>query len=233
MTDEAWPHGRHLSLSWFWLVWHHGAIHWSMVHGKEVLLVPCLSPDLSNVHQLSCCPSSYVSIYISRSSEPQRGRLIFPHFKTSQGHIPSMHKHLAEQQVSEVGRDLCWHTSHKSHRHVHSDELCSSCQDWKETSWYFGPGCSGLPPVTDCSSWFLLFNLREQMSPYYAALLTCITDVGTFLNKVYLRSLLARAGYWVWYFLGTERIASISLKTFVLFRTKFQYVIISSTSVSL
>ncbi len=74
---------------------------------------------------------------------------------------------------------------------------------------------------------------REQMSPYYAALLTCITDVGTFLNKVYLRSFLARAGYWVWYFLGTERIASISLKTFVLFRTKFQYVIISSTSVSL
>lgn len=62
MTDEAWPHGRHLSLSWFWLVWHHGAIHWSMVHGKEVLLVPCLSSDLSKVHQLSCCPSCYVSV---------------------------------------------------------------------------------------------------------------------------------------------------------------------------
>ncbi len=81
---------------------------------------------------------------------------------------------------------------------------------------------ASLQSCTDCSSWFLLFNLREQMSPYYAALLTCITDVGTFLNTVYLRSLLARAGYRVWSFLGTDRIASIPLRIEKCFVLQYQ-----------
>lgn len=185
MTDEAWPHGRHLSLSWFWLVWHHGAIQWSMGHGKEVVLVPCLSSDLSKLHQLSCCPSCYVSVYISRSSEPQRALLIFPHFKTSQGHIPSMCKHLAEQQVSEVGRDFVG-TLHIKATDTYiqmSSVVCARIE--KRHLGILGRGAvASLQSCTDCSSWFLLFNLREQMSPYYAALLTCITDVGTFLNTV-------------------------------------------------
>lgn len=67
MTDEAWPRGWHLSLSWFWLVWHHGAVYWSMVHGKEVIL--------SNVHQHSCCPFCYACVCFRGSFDPQRALL--------------------------------------------------------------------------------------------------------------------------------------------------------------
>lgn len=143
MTDEAWPRGWHLSLSWFWLVWHHGAVHWSMVHGEEFLLVLCLYI----VHQQSCCPSRYVRVCIRGSFEPQRALLMFLKLPKVTSRPLHMDKHLAEQQLSEVGNDLCWHSLPKSHIHAHTDELCGLCQDWKEASWYFGSGCSGLPLV--------------------------------------------------------------------------------------
>lgn len=141
MTDEVWPCGWHLSLSWFWLVWHHGAVHWSMVHGEEVLVL-----------SLQSTSTVLLPISLSALEDPLSLRGLFLYFCTFKlpkvtFHPLHMDKHLAEQQLSEVGKDLCWHTLPKSHIHIHSDELCNLCQDWKEASWYFGLGCSGLPPV--------------------------------------------------------------------------------------
>lgn len=83
--------------------------------------------------------AAHLAMCLSALADPLRLRGLFLCFCTLK--LPKvtscpfhMHKHLAEQQVSEVGRDLCWHTSPKSHRHVHSDQLCSLCQDWKEAS---------------------------------------------------------------------------------------------------